>query len=145
MAKSRTRRSSRVATRGVPRARRAISVRGIGQELQPEQPGAAHHDRLQLGHLVELQPGHDAEPVAQGRGQEARPGGGADQGERRQVEPDRARRRALADHQVELVVLHRRIEDLLHRRLQPVDLVDEQHVARLQVGQNGGKVTRALR
>ena len=120
-------------------------VRGLGQQLQPEQPGAAQHDRLELGHLVELEPGHDAEPVAQGRGQQAGAGGGADQGERRQVEPDRARRRPLADHQVELVVLHRRIEDLLDRRLQPVDLVDEQHVARLQVGEDGGEVAGALR
>ena len=40
------------------------------------------------------------------------------------------RARALADHDVELVVLERRIEDLLDRRRHPVDLVDEQHLAR---------------
>ena len=71
-------------------------------------------------------------------------GGGADQGERRQVDAHGARGRPLADDQVELEILHRRIEDLLDRRLQAVDLVDEQHVAGLQVGQDRGQVAGAL-
>ena len=50
------------------------------------------------------------------------------------------RRRALADHDVELEVLHRRVEDLLHRTRQAVDLVDEQHVAVLELGEDGGEV-----
>ena len=54
-------------------------------------------------------------------------------------------RRPLADDQVELEILHRRIEDLLDRRREPVDLVDEQHVARLQVGQQRGEIAGALR
>ncbi len=48
----------------------------------------------------------------------------------RQVQLDGARRRALADHDVELVVLHRRVQHLLDHRGQAMDLVDEQHVAR---------------
>ena len=56
----------------------------------------------------------------------------------------RARRRPLADDQVELEVLHRRIEHFLDRRLQAVDLVDEQDVAGLQVGQDRGEVAGAL-
>ena len=36
------------------------------------------------------------------------------------------------------------IEDFLHRRRQPVDLVDEQHVARLQVGQQCREVAGPL-
>ena len=55
---------------------------------------------------------------------------------------DRARRRSLADDEVELEVLHRRIEDLLDRRVQPVDLVDEQHVAILEIGEERGEVAR---
>ena len=77
------------------------------------------------------------------RGQKAGAGGRADQGERRQVDPDRARRRPLADHQVELELLQRRIEDLLDRRAEAMDLVDEQDVARLQVGELGGEVAGA--
>ena len=55
-----------------------------------------------------------------------------------------ARRRALADHDVDLEVLERRIQDLLDDRRQPVDLVDEQHVARLEVGQQRREVARPL-
>ena len=71
-------------------------------------------------------------------------GGGADQGEGRQVDAHAARRGALADDQVELEVLHRGVQHFLDRRLQAVDLVDEQDVPRLQVGQNGGEVAGAL-
>ena len=52
----------------------------------------------------------------------------------------RAGGRALADDQVELEVLHRRIEDLLDRRIEAVDLVDEQDVALLEIGQERGEV-----
>ena len=37
-------------------------------------------------------------------------------------------------------ILHRGVENFLDRRLQAVDLIDEQHVARLQVGQDRGEV-----
>ena len=71
-------------------------------------------------------------------------GGGADEREAREVETDRARRGTLADHDVELEVLHRRVEDLLDRPRQAVDLVDEQHVAVVEVGEDGGEVAGAL-
>ncbi len=58
----------------------------------------------------------EAEPVAERPGHQARAGGRADQGEPRQVEAEAARRRSLADEDVELEVLHGRIEDLLDRR-----------------------------
>ena len=50
----------------------------------------------------------------------------------------------LADHDVELVVLHRRVEHFLDHGRQAVDLVDEQHVARLQVGQKRRQVPGPL-
>jgi hypothetical protein len=101
-------------------------------------------DQAQIGDGIELQPLHDAETVAQRSGQGAGAGGGADQGEGRQVEADGTRRRPLADHDVELVVLHRRVQHFLHHRRQAVDLVDEQDVARLQIGQQGRQVPRPL-
>ena len=55
----------------------------------------------------------------------------------------RARRRPLADDEVELKILHRRIEDLLDRRGQPVDLVDEQDVARLEIGEQRREIAGA--
>ena len=101
-------------------------------------------DALQLRMIVELQPLHDAEAVAQRRGQQPGARGRADQRERRQVELDRARAGTLADHDVELKVLHRRIQDLLDDRAQPMDLVDEQHVVRLQVRQQRREIAGAL-
>src|SRR5436189_204040 len=56
--------------------------------------------------VVVVEAGDEAEAVAQRTGDEASAGGGADQREAGQVEADRARRRTLADHDVELEVLH---------------------------------------
>ena len=85
-AKSRTRRSSRPATRGVPRERRAISLRaGVG-DRRAEDARAAAHDRLQLRVGVEIEPDRDAEAVAERRGQEPEPRRRADQREARQVD-----------------------------------------------------------
>ena len=67
-----------------------------------------------------------------------------DQGEAGQVEADRTGRRALADHDVEGEVLHGRVEDLLHDPVEAVDLVDEEDVALVEVGQDGGQVARPL-
>jgi hypothetical protein len=43
-----------------------------------------------------------------------------------------------------VVVLERGVEDLLHRRAEAVDLVDEQHLARLEVGEDRREVAGAL-
>ncbi len=71
----------------------------------------------------------DAEAVTQRRRQETGASGRADQRESRQRQTYAARRRALTDHQIEFEILHRRIEDLLDRRRQAVDLVDEQDIS----------------
>ncbi len=101
-------------------------------------------DDPQLFRRVKIQAMHHAEPVAQGRGEQPGARGGAHQGERRQVQLHRARHGPLADDDVQLEVLHRRVEHLLHRPRQPVHLVDEQHVARLQVGQDRRQVALPL-
>jgi hypothetical protein len=43
---------------------------------------------------------------------------------------------ALADHDIEVVILHRRIEDLLDRWIEAMDLVDEEDIAFLEVGKD---------
>ena len=58
----------------------------------------------------------------------------------REVDLDRARRRPFADDEVELEILHGRIEDFLDRRIEAVDLVDEEHVALFEVGEQRGEV-----
>jgi hypothetical protein len=47
----------------------------------------------------------------------------------------------LADDEIELKVLHGRIEDFLDRRGEPMDLVDEQYVAVFEIGEECGKVS----
>ena len=56
----------------------------------------------------------------------------------------RARRRPLADDQVELEVFHRRVEHFLDGRLEPVDFVDEQDIPGLEVCQDCGEVAGPL-
>ena len=106
--------------------RRAISPRGLAVDRHAENPRRPPHDLPHVGLGVEVQPLHDAEAAAQRRGEQAGARRGADQREPLQRHLDRPRARPLPDHDVELVVLHRRIEDLLDRRRHAVDLVDEQ-------------------
>ena len=68
----------------------------------------------------------------------------ADQRELLQRHLHRARARSLPDDDVQLVVLHRRIEDLLDGRRHPVDLVDEEDRVLLQVGEHSGQVAGTL-
>ncbi|KAF1056725.1 MAG: hypothetical protein GAK34_00134 [Delftia tsuruhatensis] len=105
-----------------------------------QQRCAAAHDQRQFLGRVELQPRDDAEAVAQRVGQHAGARGRAHQRERLQVQLDGARRRPLADHDVDLVVLQRRVEDFLDHGRQAVDLVDEQHIVGFEVGQQRRQV-----
>ena len=123
-------------TRSRPRPRRSSATPRIRAD--------APEDRRELVGLVVVEAGDEAEAVAQRAGDQPGAGGRADEREPRQVEPDRARRRALADHDVELEVLHRGIEHLLDRARQPVDLVDEQDVAVVEVGEDRGEVAGPL-
>ena len=94
--------------------------------------------------LVVLEPVADAEAIAQRRRQQPRPGGRADQRERRQRQGHGAGAGALAEHDRQLAVLHRRVERLLDRAAEPVDLVDEEDAAGLKRGEEGGDVGLAL-
>ena len=109
-------------------------------EADAKHARAALDDQLQFFRRVEIEPYRNAEAVAQRRRQETRAGRRADQGEFRKIDLHRTRRRSFADDEVELEILHRRIEDFLHRRIEPVDFVDEQHVARFEIGELRRKV-----
>src|SRR3546814_10738156 len=81
--------------------------------------------------------------VTQRRGQAAGACGRTNQRERRQIEPDRARSRTFADHDVELVVLHRRVQHFLDDRTQAMNFIDEQQVARIAIGQQRRPIARS--
>ncbi len=72
------------------------------------------------------------------------PGRGADDRDRLDLEPHGPGSRALAQHDVEREVLHGRVQNLLDHVREPMDLVDEQHVAALEAGQDGGQVAGSL-
>ena len=93
-----------------------------------QDPGAAGDDQGQLLRGVQLQPQGDAEAVPQWSGQLPGPGGGSDEGKLRQVQPDGIGGGALADDDVERVVLHCRIENLLYRTVEAMNLVNKQNI-----------------
>nr|BFE69570.1 hypothetical protein GCM10020092_028710 [Actinoplanes digitatis] len=86
----------------------------------------------------------EAEAVAHGPGEQPGPGGGADQRERLDIERDRGGAGALADDHVDPEVLHRAVEQLLGRLGDAVDLVDEQHVALGEPGEDRGEIAGTL-
>ena len=130
--------------RGVPRPRRAIS-RAARLASGTSRIRAERSDDLrQLLLGVEVEPVGGPEPVAQRAADPARARRRADDRERLQREAQRSRRRPLADHHVQREVLHRRIEDLLDRPVEPVDLVDEEDVALVEGREDRREVARAL-
>ena len=130
--------------RGVPRDRRAISAPASAAEVDAEDARGAGEHPFQLGRLVEIHVRGEPEPVAQRAGQRAGPGGGADQGERRDLERNRRGPGPFADDDVDPEVLHCQVEHLLGRPGDAMDLVDEQHVALDQIGQHRGEVAGAF-
>src|SRR5581483_6195525 len=116
----------------------------VVRDRDAQDPRRAPDDLRELTRLVVAEPERHPEPVAERRRQQARARGRPDEGERGQVEREGARRRPLADDDVEAEVLERGIEDLLDGRVQAVDLVDEEHVARLERGEDRRQVALAL-
>ncbi|MNZ42356.1 hypothetical protein D3C78_599290 [compost metagenome] len=109
------------AQQAVGDARRAAGAAGdlVGTLVfdgQAEDAGGTADDGGQVLVAVELQALDDTETVPQRVGEHTSTGGGTDQGERRQVKLDRTGRWPFADHDVELEVLHRRVQHLFDDR-----------------------------
>ena len=84
---------------------------------------------------VEIEPHRNAKAVTQGRGQQTLPRGCTDQRKRRQINPHGPRRWPFANHDIQRTVFHRGVEDFLNHGAEPVDFVNEQDVAILQIGE----------
>ena len=102
--------------------------------LHRQNRGGALNDLGKVLDCVIVQAERDAEAVAQRPCEHARASGRAYKGEMRDLEPDGTRGRPLADHDIEREVFHRRIENPSTGTVQPVDLADEEYVARLKIG-----------
>src|SRR6516225_7744803 len=118
--------------------------RAVGPKVNGEDTGTASDNRREFARLVEHQAKGYAETLAQRPRDQARPRRRGDQRKGREVDADGAGRRSLADNQVELEILHRRIEDLLDRWRQAMDFVDKEDIARLQIGEQRGEIAAAL-
>ena len=88
---------------------------------------------------IKLQPQNNSKTRPEGRRKQSRARRGADERERFYINGMGTSGGALADHYVELVVFQRRIEQLFHRRLQPVHLVDKENLLLAQIRQDGGQ------
>ena len=72
---------------------------------------------------------HDPEALAQRRRKHAGPRRRADQRKTAQRKLERLGVRAAIDDEIDLKVLHRRIEELFYDAPEPMNLIDEEHVA----------------
>ena len=130
---------ARGAARPARDRRRAILRDGDAQDR-----GRSPHHHDQIVYREEVQMVEDPKTFAQRGRQQPRPRRRADHGKRPELVSQGAGVRTLFDHEVDAEVLHRRIQELLNSPRQPMDLIDEQHVTGLQVGQDAHQVAAAL-
>src|SRR5208282_5072751 len=93
---------------------------------------------------VELEPQQQPETRAQRSREQSGACGGADKGEGLYVHGVSACRRALADHDVKLVVFERGVEDLFQRGLQTMHFINEKHLPVAEIGEDRGQVALDL-
>ena len=130
--------------RGVPRLRRASSHSAVSSASSFSSLALALQDLVQRLGRVELDVLADAEPAAHRAGEQADAGRRADQRERLAAGIVIVRAcMPCVERDVDLEVLHRRVEVLLDDGGQAVDLVDEQDVAAVELGEDADQV-RAL-
>jgi len=77
-----------------------------------------------------------SEAVAERIGKRAKTSGRSDERETRQIQLNGPGRRSFADDDIELVVFHRRVEHFLDHLVEAVDLIDEEHVAVIEIRQD---------
>ncbi len=128
--------------RRAARARRqARQGGGVGLDLQ--QRGVALDDAAQLWFGVVLEVEQRAEPVAQRRRQHAGPCRRADQREAFQREIHRPAAYAALGRVVDAEVLERGVQEFLDDLREPVHLVDEEHVAGVELREHHHQVALA--
>ena len=86
--------------------------------------------------------GERAKSVPQRGGQGPGPGRGPDERKPREIQFHRSGRRPLPDHEIELIVFHRRIERLFDGGRESMNLIDEQDIVFLKIRQDGGQIAR---
>ena len=98
----------------------------------------------QILRRIKFQPVHDPEPRTQRRHNQSRARGRSNQRELIQLIRMHARPRTLPDNQVHAKILHRGIQNFLERRLQPVNFVQKEKIARIERRQHRRQVAFLL-
>src|SRR6266853_3632277 len=97
--------------------------------------GAAHDYLLHFLGVIVIEPRRHSETRTEWRAYHPRARRRADQGELWQIEPQTARLWSLVNDDIETVIFHGGVEVFFDRRLQPVNFVDEEHIALFQAGE----------
>ena len=119
----------------------------LGPEIiegDTEDFGRTPHDLLYFISCVKLEPVCRAETIPEGIGEGAEAGRSADEGKAREIELDGARSWALADNDIEFVILHGWIEHFLDCFIEPVNFVDKEYIAWFEIGEDTSKVANTL-
>ena len=109
---------------------------GISGNLDPEDAGGASNDCSEIRVVVEVEALHSTETITERRREHADACRGADEREWGNVESQRLRRAAIADDDVNGAIFHCGIEHLLNRSTETMNLVDEEHLSRREVGED---------
>ena len=110
-------------------------------DVDAENTGGTGDDGGEFRIGIKFKAGDDAETVPEGGREEPGAGSGAYQGEFREVQLYGPGARSLADDDVQLEVLHGRIEDLFDHVGKAVDLIDEQHIMGFKIGKDSSQIT----
>ena len=133
--------SQRDAWRAAAATGQAIEC-ALGNASHALQAGRTAQDLDELRRAIEAKVVRNAEAVAQRLREQAGPRGRTDERERLERHRHHARMHPAVDGEVDAEVLHGRIDVLLDRRGQAVDLVDEEHVALLHLRERADQVRR---
>ena len=129
--------------RGETRTGRKESGR-FGVDFCVQNVRSAGDDLFDLGLFVIFEAVDNAETVAERTSKRAGASRGADASEMGEVETDGTGGGAFAYDDVELIVLHRRIENLFNGATETVNFIDKEDVAVFEVGENAGEVAGTL-
>ena len=110
-------------------------IGSVGHNVHMKDPRRSGDDSGELLWGIELQPQRHAEAVPQRRGELARPGGGPDKGKVGQIQADGVGAGPLPHDDVQGVVLHGGVQDLLHGTVQPMNLVHKKDIPLVEVGE----------
>ena len=130
------------ARRAPTRLRDTRGARGVDANIQYATRPCEDAGDFFFG--VELESVHGAEAIPERVGNGSETSRRADQREFGKIELNGARRRTLADNDVEFVVLHRRVEHFFDEFVETMDFVDEEYVAVFEIGEDRAQVADAL-